>query len=226
CMRRVLQPFAIEPINPFAAEMQANIKALGGNGLGLLDAEGAGKELSTCLESSGMDPSEENRQKWREFCYGLENLGEYCSAVLMEEEALKFTSSAGRTLPQILSDAGVESSMRVDQGFVPLNSFGEKATEGIVLLEERCEDFYASGVRIAKWRTQVECNLEMPTDVSVWENTDCLARAARVCQAGHGRTGRTGSQGSHALPGGRQNMKPMFHLASPVQNLTESRLAL
>eukprot|EP00913_Durusdinium_trenchii_P013535 g12706.t1 len=200
CMRRVLQPFAIEPINPFAAEMQANIKALGGNGLGLLDAEGAGKELSTCLESSGMDPSEElpiapdrplreslskwfeNRQKWREFCYGLENLGEYCSAVLMEEEALKFTSSAGRTLPQILSDAGVESSMRVDQGFVPLNSFGEKATEGIVLLEERCEDFYASGVRIAKWRTQVECNLEMPTDVSVWENTDCLARAARVCQ--------------------------------------------
>lgn len=181
-MRRVLQPFAIEPINPFAAEMQANIKALGGNGLGLLDAEGAGKELSTCLESSGMDPSEENRQKWREFCYGLENLGEYCSAVLMEEEALKFTSSAGRTLPQILSDAGVMSAMRVDQGFVPLNSFGEKATEGIVLLEERCEDFYASGVRIAKWRTQVECNLEMPTDVSVWENTDCLARAARVCQ--------------------------------------------
>ena len=71
-----------------------------------------------------------------------------------------------------------------------------------------------------------QCNLEMPTDVSVWENTDCLARAARVCQAGHGRTGRTGSQGSHALPGGRQNMKPMFHLASPVQNLTESRLAL
>lgn len=115
-----------------------------------------------------------------------------------------------------------------------------------------CEDFYESGVRLAKWRTQLEvwrlaaqrlwssfdfklrckfevevpycilllvlqlhflsastfyhssrqwkarfwssqcaphtatccqCNFEMPTDVSVWENTDCLARAARICQA-------------------------------------------
>eukprot|EP00439_Symbiodinium_sp_Y106_P078689 s699_g17.t1 len=73
--------------------------------------------------------------------------------------------------------------MRVDQGFVPLNSFGEKGTEGIVLLKERCEDYYKSGVRIAKWRTQLECNLEMPTDVAVWENSDCIARAARICQA-------------------------------------------
>ena len=66
------------------------------------------------------------------------------------------------------------------------------------------QDFYESGVRLAKWRSQIEalfaalqhsdvisvewssrcqCNLEMPTDVSVWENTDCLARAARICQA-------------------------------------------
>eukprot|EP00434_Breviolum_minutum_P005442 symbB.v1.2.004795.t1/scaffold270.1/size246978/6 len=173
CARRVLQPFAIEPINPFMSEMQANIKALTGQGL----------ELSACLESSGMDPSEENRQKWREFCYGFENLGEYCSAVLMEEEALKFATNDGRSLPQVLSDGGVMSAMRVDQGFVPLNSFGEKGTEGMVLLDERCQDFYQSGVRLAKWRTQIECNLEMPTDVSVWENTDCLARAARICQA-------------------------------------------
>jgi len=165
------------------SEMQANIKALTGQGLGLLDAESAGKELSACLESSGMDPSEENRQKWREFCYGFENLGEYCSAVLMEEEALKFATNDGRSLPQVLSDGGVMSAMRVDQGFVPLNSFGEKGTEGMVLLDERCQDFYESGVRLAKWRTQIECNLEMPTDVSVWENTDCLARAARICQA-------------------------------------------
>lgn len=81
--------------------------------------------------------SQENRQKWREFCYGFENLKEwatqvfygfstgflcfcairklqqipqlafrvgsvnpdlhrYCSAVLMEEEALKFTTDDGR----------------------------------------------------------------------------------------------------------------------------------
>eukprot|EP00435_Cladocopium_sp_Y103_P012013 s648_g3.t1 len=183
CARRVLQPFAIEPINPFMSEMQANVKSLTGQGLGLLDAESAGKELSACLETSGMDPSEENRQKWREFCYGFENLKEYCSAVLMEEEALKFTTDDGRSLPQVLLDGGVMCAMRVDQGFVPLNSFGEKGTEGMVMLEERCQDFYESGVRLAKWRTQVECNLEMPTDVSVWENTDCLARAARICQA-------------------------------------------
>ena len=28
-----------------------------------------------------------------------------------------------------------------------------------------------------------QCNLEMPTDVAVWENSDCVARAARICQA-------------------------------------------
>jgi len=101
----------------------------------------------------------------------------------MEEEALNYTNNDGRSLTELLSDQGVVPAMRVDQGFVPLNSFGEKGTEGMVLLQERCEDFYKSGVRIAKWRTQVECNLEMPTDVAVWENSDCIARAARICQA-------------------------------------------
>ncbi|CAE7311987.1 aldo-2 [Symbiodinium natans] len=136
----------------------------------------------SCLEAAGMEPNEESRQRWREFCY-TNGLQPYCSAVVMEEEALNYTDDAARTLPQILSDQGVVPAMRVDQGFVPLNSFGEKGTEGIVLLQERCEDFYKSGVRIAKWRTQLECNLEMPTDVAVWENSDCIARAARICQA-------------------------------------------
>jgi len=181
-LRRVLQPFAIEPINPFMAEMKANVKGLAENGLGILDAEGAGRELMSCLEAAGMEPNEESRQRWREFCY-TNGLQPYCSAVIMEEEALKYTDKDSRSLPQILSDQGVVPAMRVDQGFVPLNSFGEKGTEGIVLLKERCEDYYKSGVRIAKWRTQLECNLEMPTDVAVWENSDCIARAARICQA-------------------------------------------
>ncbi|CAE7020965.1 fba [Symbiodinium sp. KB8] len=181
-LRRVLQPFAIEPINPFMAEMKASIKGLAENGLGILDAEGAGRELMSCLEAAGMEPNEESRQRWREFCY-TNGLQPYCSAVVMEEEALKYTDKDSRSLPLILSDQGVVPAMRVDQGFVPLNSFGEKGTEGIVLLKERCEDYYKSGVRIAKWRTQLECNLEMPTDVAVWENSDCVARAARICQA-------------------------------------------
>ncbi|CAJ1433115.1 unnamed protein product [Effrenium voratum] len=177
---------ASEPINPFMSEMQSNIQLLAegaAQGRAVLDAEGSaegrGTELSDCLQSS-MEPSEENRQKWRSFCYGFPELSEYCSAVLMEEEALRFND--GRTLPEMLAAQGIVPAMRVDQGFVPLNSFGEKGTEGLVLLQERCEDFYRSGVRMAKWRTQLECNLEMPTDVSVWENTDVLARAARVCQ--------------------------------------------
>lgn len=178
----MLQPFAIEPINPFMAEMKASIKGLAENGLGILDAEGAGRELMSCLEAAGMEPNEESRQRWREFCY-TNGLQPYCSAVVMEEEALKYTDKDSRSLPLILSDQGVVPAMRVDQGFVPLNSFGEKGTEGIVLLKERCEDYYKSGVRIAKWRTQLECNLEMPTDVAVWENSDCIARAARICQA-------------------------------------------
>eukprot|EP00930_Biecheleria_cincta_P025859 TRINITY_DN18339_c0_g1_i1.p1 TRINITY_DN18339_c0_g1~~TRINITY_DN18339_c0_g1_i1.p1 ORF type:complete len:445 (+),score=69.12 TRINITY_DN18339_c0_g1_i1:69-1403(+) len=181
--RRVLQPYAIEPINPFMAEMKESVKSMAVRGLGLLDAECEDSRLSASLQRAGAQGDEDSRQAWREFCYGLEGLGKYCAAAVVEEEALRQETLEGRSIVDLLRSSGVLVAARVDQGFSPLNSFGEQGTSGLVLLPERCEDFYKSGVRIGKWRTQLECSLEMPTDVAVWENADMVAKAAQICQA-------------------------------------------
>ena len=137
-------------------EMKEVVKSMAVRGLGLLDAECEDSQLSASLQRAGSQGDEDSRQAWREFCYGLEGIGKYCSAAVVEEEALRQQTLEGRPIVDLLRSSGVLVAARVDQGFSPLNSFGEKGTSGLVLLPERCEDFYKSGVRIGKWRTQLE----------------------------------------------------------------------
>jgi len=211
----VLQPYAIEPINPYMAEMKETVKSLAVRGLALLDAEGPGSELASCLEAAGSGAEQADRMSWRSFCYGLDGLNKYCSAVLLEEEALGPLSS--RPIVELLQDQGVVAAARVDAGFFPLNSFGEQGTEGEVLLEERCDDLYKSGIRLAKWRTIVQVSAEMPTDITVWENADRLAKSARVCQA-HGLAVLAEIQTSH--PSGSHSIERTAYICEKFYSHT------
>ena len=74
--------------------------------------EAGARVVKSALKSATSWVLEENRQKWREFCYTVNSLApcatrlmscrfasvlkqtwRYCSAVVMEEEALKYTDS-------------------------------------------------------------------------------------------------------------------------------------
>lgn len=182
-VRRVLQPYAIEPINPYLAEMRATLQRLAERGSGMLDASEPPEELEAFLKKAGAESSEEGRRAWRELLFATEGLGRFCSCVMLEDEALQQAASDGRSFVDILQEQGVVVGVRADAGFYPLNGYGEKGTEGYVDLNRRCQEYYQCGARLAKWRLKVQCTMELPTDIAVWENTTRLAQAARACQA-------------------------------------------
>lgn len=182
--RRVLQPYAIEPINPYLFEMKSSLQRLAEPGTGILDTSESIQELGSLLIQAGAENTPESRRAWREFLYSTEGLGRFCSCVVLSEEALRQATSDGRPFVELLQEQGIIVGVRADTGSYPLNGYGEKGTDGYVDLDRRCRDYYKRGVRVAKWRTEVFCTMELPTDVSVWENTTRIGQAARACQAG------------------------------------------
>lgn len=183
--RRVLQPFATEPINPYMAEMKSTLQQLAASGRGILDTGEPSERLSERLARLGAGGGEEDCRAWREMLYGAKGLGESCGAVILDEEALRQSTSDGRPFPDLLKEQGIVLGVRGDTGYFPLNGYGEQATDGLVSMGERCQEWRSRGVRLVLWRTLIECSMELPTDVAVWENMSRLAQCAQVCHA-HG----------------------------------------
>lgn len=180
----MLQPFQIEPINPFAAELKLISQALSAQGRGVLDLGDGPEAVAARLRSAGSDGSIDEIREWLRFLCCSEKLAEGFSGVVLPGNMFgegKGTSSA-RQLVKDLSAKGIAVGVRVDTGFSPLNGYGEKGTEGLIGLRERCEAAYALGARFAHWRTSVTCGMELPTDISVWESTDRMAKCAATCQ--------------------------------------------
>jgi len=181
--RRVLQPYAIEPINPFLVEMKATVQRLAERGSGMLDASQSHQELQSLLVKAGADGSTEGRRAWREFLCTTEGLSRFCSCLVLGEEALKQAAGSRQAFADVLQEQGIVVGVRADTGLYPLNGYGERGTDGYVDLGKRCREYYQCGVRLAKWRLEVLCTMELPTDIAVWENCTRVGQAARVCQA-------------------------------------------
>eukprot|EP00929_Paragymnodinium_shiwhaense_P069146 TRINITY_DN34883_c0_g1_i1.p1 TRINITY_DN34883_c0_g1~~TRINITY_DN34883_c0_g1_i1.p1 ORF type:complete len:455 (-),score=92.65 TRINITY_DN34883_c0_g1_i1:127-1491(-) len=184
--RRALQPYAIEPINPFMMELKATARCLSTPDRGLLDAAifdadfAAERRAGRCswrgLPGEWPDVSME---AWLELVCQAEGLGDCFSGVALQPDALT------EDIVNHLKEEGVCVGARADSGFYPLNGYGEKGTQGLLGLAERCKDYYLRGARFAHWRTDFECSDELPTDVSLWESCAAMAEFAKVCQA-HG----------------------------------------
>mmetsp|Transcript_127932 Transcript_127932/g.409860 ORF Transcript_127932/g.409860 Transcript_127932/m.409860 type:complete len:439 (+) Transcript_127932:98-1414(+) len=176
--RRVLQPFVIEPINTFMTDMKEMAKRLATPGRVVLDASEGPKELQQRLKLAGASGggAAEDRAEWRRLL-ASGALRDLCSGVVLDEEGL-----AQEGVVKALQDQGVAVGVRVDEGFFPMNGYGEIGTEGLVDLERRVQGCYQKGARFAKWRTRLKLNMELPTDIVVWENTFRLAECARHCQ--------------------------------------------
>jgi fructose-bisphosphate aldolase, class I len=59
---------------------------------------------------------------------------------------------------------------------------GETTTTGLDGLGERCAKYYAEGARFAKWRCVLKIGKNEPSQLSMDENAQVLARYASICQ--------------------------------------------
>ena len=89
----------------------------------------------------------------------------------------------GTPIPEYLSSRGIHPGIKVDTGAKDLaNHSGEKVTEGLDGLRDRCAEYFSMGARFAKWRAVIRIGQNMPSIANISTNAHALARYASICQ--------------------------------------------
>ncbi|KAM7280361.1 hypothetical protein ACFE04_007495 [Oxalis oulophora] len=75
------------------------------------------------------------------------------------------------------------SGIKVDKGTVDIaGTNGETTTQGLDSLGSRCAQYYKAGARFAKWRAVLKIGPTEPSELSIQQNAQGLARYALICQ--------------------------------------------
>lgn len=174
----------IEHTNPYTEEMRATAKYIARRGHGILAADESNATTNKRLAAVGLDETEENRRAWREVLFTTPGLGQYISGTILFDETTHQSTAAGEPFLKVLDAAGIKAGIKLDTGLQPLpGTNGETATQGLDGLADRCRDYYARGVRFAKWRAVLNVGGGRPSAMAIEENAHGLARYAQIAQA-------------------------------------------
>ncbi len=152
-------------------------------GKGILAADESNGTMSNRLEAVGVSASPETRNAYRANLFSANGYEKFISGVILFDETIRQKMPDGRPIPDALTSLGVYPGIKVDIGAKNLaNHEGEKITEGLDGLRERCEEYFSMGARFAKWRAVIEIGDEKPSDACISTNAHALARYASICQ--------------------------------------------
>ncbi len=152
-------------------------------GKGILAADESNGTMSNRLEAVGVSASPETRNAYRANLFSTSGYEKYISGVILFDETIRQKMPDGRKIPDVLASVGVHPGIKVDTGAKDLaNHDGEKITEGLDGLRDRCKEYFSMGARFAKWRAVIEIGSKKPSDACVSANAHALARYASICQ--------------------------------------------
>lgn len=152
-------------------------------GKGVLAADESNGTMSKRLEAVGIEPSEENRRKYRVNLFSSENYEKAISGVILYDETIRQKMDDGTPIPQSMINRGIYPGIKVDTGTIDFEDHeGERITEGLDGLKERCQEYFEMGARFAKWRAVISIDNDKPSDSCINENAQSLAKYARICQ--------------------------------------------
>jgi len=152
-------------------------------GKGILAADESNGTMSSRLESVGAEPSLENRRSYRANLLDTEGFESAISGVILFDETIRQSMDDGKPIPDSLISRGIHPGIKVDTGAKDLANFpGEKITEGLDGLRDRCAEYFSMGARFAKWRAVIRIDEGLPSDNCISTNAHSLARYASICQ--------------------------------------------
>lgn len=167
----------------FRDELAKTAAAIATAGKGILAADESTGTIAKRFEPIGVENTEENRRKYRELLLTAEGIEEYISGVIFYEETLFQKTADGKLFTDLLKEKNIAIGIKVDLGPKPIRGTdGETFTQGFDGLDERCKKYYAAGARFAKWRAVLKIGNGQPSDISIKENANGLARYAAICQ--------------------------------------------
>ena len=170
-------------MSKFADELVATAKAMVAPGKGILAADESHGTIKKRFDSISIENTEDNRRAYRETLFTTPKLGDYVSGVILFDETIRQKSAAGQPLVEILKKSGIIPGIKVDTGAKDMAGCpGEKVTEGLDGLRERCKEYYQLGARFAKWRAVITIGNGIPSTACIEANAHALARYAALCQ--------------------------------------------
>jgi fructose-bisphosphate aldolase class I len=165
------------------ALLEATAAALVAPGKGILAADESNGTMSKRLEGVGLESSEEARRAYRANLFATQGCESAVSGVILYDETIRQHMDGGATIPDYLTSRGIIPGIKVDTGAKDLAGHsGEKITEGLDGLRERCAEYFAMGARFAKWRAVIKIEDSLPSQACVSTNAHALARYAAICQ--------------------------------------------
>ncbi|XP_004139771.1 fructose-bisphosphate aldolase, cytoplasmic isozyme 1 [Cucumis sativus] len=170
-------------VGKYAEELIKNAKFIATPGKGILAADESTGTIGKRLASISVENVESNRQALRELLFTSPNALSYLSGVILFEETLYQKTSDGKPFVEVLQENNVIPGIKVDKGTVELaGTNGETTTQGFDSLGARCAQFYKAGARFAKWRAVLKIGPSEPSELSIQQNAQGLARYAIICQ--------------------------------------------
>ncbi|OAF70626.1 hypothetical protein A3Q56_01601 [Intoshia linei] len=170
--------------NDVKRELSECANALVSKGKGLLAADESTGTIGKRFAGIKLENTEENRRAYRQLLFKSgKKLANHVSGVILYEETLFQKSDDGQDFTKMLKDNGIIPGIKVDKGVVQLmGTNGETTTQGLDGLAERCKKYYDQGARFAKWRSVLMIKDYEPSQLSMIENANVLARYASICQ--------------------------------------------
>ncbi|KAL8033335.1 hypothetical protein ABFX02_13G153900 [Erythranthe guttata] len=170
-------------VGKYADELIKNAKYIATPGKGILAADESTGTIGKRLSSINVENIESNRQALRELLFTSPSALPLLSGVILFEETLYQKTTDGKPFVDVLLDNGVLPGIKVDKGTVDLaGTNGETTTQGFDSLGSRCSQYYKAGARFAKWRAVLKIGPNEPSELSIQQNAQGLARYAIICQ--------------------------------------------
>ncbi len=164
-------------------DLATTAQAMVARGKGILAADESTGTIKKRFDSINVEPTEGNRQAYRDLLFTTEGAEEFISGVILFDETLRQKALDGTPFPALLKSKGILPGIKPDKGAQPLAGFpGEKVTEGLDGLRGRLEEYFDLGARFGKWRAVITIGNGIPTRTCLEANAHALARYAALCQ--------------------------------------------
>lgn len=139
-------------------------------GKGVFGADQLDASLRTPFSASGVTPSIENIQKYRELLLSAPGIEQHLSCIIVYRELIEQQDTYARQLLNSLISKGVIIGVKID-------------SVGLDNLLESCHALYNEGVRMVTWRAVFRiAEQALPTEVEIIDGAKTLAKYASIAQ--------------------------------------------
>jgi fructose-bisphosphate aldolase, class I len=164
-------------------DLHETAQRIAAQGKGILAADDSTSGITKRFSALGIESTEITRLDYRTMLFGATEAMQYVSGVILYDETFHQTTQIGKSIPQLIKDAGALVGIKLDMGQRPLAFCdGEVVSEGLDGLSERIIAYKAKGAAFAKWRGVFSISKTLPSENSITANTHALARYAALCQ--------------------------------------------